>query len=979
MSEGPLEGPHDENALSYAAYSIHPPKIVIVGRHPPPSPMTSCPGTPQSQLSGFSNQSTTVEITSIRVPGSMKVAIPKHVSLRSTPSSSPPRLRLSAQDATIGNQSRNDPSTRARTTAVNRDQSISDSQDLQKKNISISAIRSTSKSAIRSNNNTGNAKYRDKRPPSIDSTPDDEMAFLRGSPFNTAQHSVAPKLARPPRTPQSFPDDEGSMAKPRLSHRQPRSTPKATKLAIPRVPAASMPNDEITSSRASKRVLITTGSTRDLDTPDDEITPLRPNYSQPSKHLQDNYLDIPDDEVTPMRQQRLKPIRTPMLNASTSNGQTLQTSKAPPQSLTYQSIEMPSLSSLRSSTNETKLRTPMATSPPCQAKMEVLAPSNLGSGPQCIVTNPVESNLEIKTDVSVSTSTISHPYDTSTVQDTISDTRSDTHSFQRPMLLHSNSNAVPAFPSGVIDADASYTKGGETPDLGAITNDQIVVATCTNTSIDDTDISSMLQQAADSSLIVATDTAHLASVAGMALVRSGSNAGRFIENLLLGEDEEFQTCDSDRLDIINNFGASNEDRDDFPLENIEEEEEEEIKIRNSTAASNPNVHVYSLYSNSYDENADVNHKIGKEATFDENTDSTSEIASMVRNAQISFSEGAEGSSTTCSITDTSLKSSPLDGDSIMADCMDNDISKPLETDMSMNSSQNRSGVSSGSSKYVSIGNDGKPFIPEDLALVADNNSYDASSTAVSLDLPKGDTSITYSSSAMEIHSNTKLVTIEALDIVCGIAKGDMMLSLLSESTGKNEENINTTTHVRNAVWRVREMRKGIGILPSNSQSALETPLTSQSRKARVIIGVKIVRDLLDNATTHLKCDEFEEAAALYKDIIAIYVNASEKRKEENPRANSDQKKDELDETYFRSQVGTALHNLAIIYLLDENYNKALIFFQKAAETRRLCLGNEHADHVVSGLRWTLLFSPSFVRLISYSSTMFYFCICRRHW
>lgn len=82
--------------------------------------------------------------------------------------------------------------------------------------------------------------------------------------------------------------------------------------------------------------------------------------------------------------------------------------------------------------------------------------------------------------------------------------------------------------------------------------------------------------------------------------------------------------------------------------------------------------------------------------------------------------------------------------------------------------------------------------------------------------------------------------------------------------------------------------------------------------------------------------EFEEALCLYEKILDSY------------RSHINQcKLVDRDEAEYEPHVGTTLHNIGIVYLLNQRYDLACESLQKATAARASCLGEHHMDYISS--------------------------------
>lgn len=94
-------------------------------------------------------------------------------------------------------------------------------------------------------------------------------------------------------------------------------------------------------------------------------------------------------------------------------------------------------------------------------------------------------------------------------------------------------------------------------------------------------------------------------------------------------------------------------------------------------------------------------------------------------------------------------------------------------------------------------------------------------------------------------------------------------------------------------------------------------------------------------------DELELAIELYEGIMFAYYSYFDGAlKRYELRKGSSVGREVLD---FRPFIGTALHNLGIVNLLQGDFGAALSFFHRAAENRKACLGRAHVDYVVSAI------------------------------
>ena len=180
---------------------------------------------------------------------------------------------------------------------------------------------------------------------------------------------------------------------------------------------------------------------------------------------------------------------------------------------------------------------------------------------------------------------------------------------------------------------------------------------------------------------------------------------------------------------------------------------------------------------------------------------------------------------------------------------------------------------------------------------------------------------------------TAPVLVQTMDSELGIAKGDIMLSLLNENTKATDTSVEATwaDRVHGAIWRCRRMRKSIGCFPS-----VTSPVPTGINKSQVAKGLKSVAAAQEVALANLAHDEIDEALELFEGIIFAYFSYFE-------HAQSQQG----DKTDIKVYLGAALHNLGILNLLKGEYKEAFSFFTRAVDSRKASLGEGHPDHLVS--------------------------------
>ena len=204
---------------------------------------------------------------------------------------------------------------------------------------------------------------------------------------------------------------------------------------------------------------------------------------------------------------------------------------------------------------------------------------------------------------------------------------------------------------------------------------------------------------------------------------------------------------------------------------------------------------------------------------------------------------------------------------------------------------------------------------------------------------------------------TKPTMVESIDNETGIAKGDLMLSLLCDNSFQaSKENADSWAwRVREAIWRSRDMRKEIfgdqdladdiddddGSLRMPRRASLPVDVDD----VRVVGGIKSVASIQEKALAHLRDNKFEQSLELYEDIIFNYYSFFEEVLAKRDEFSSEDVTKEL--SNFKPYIGASLHNLGVIHLLKGDYEDAFSFFKRAVDNRRACLGEDHPECIVS--------------------------------
>eukprot|EP00544_Gedaniella_sp_CCMP2646_P002739 CAMPEP_0202510508 /NCGR_PEP_ID=MMETSP1361-20130828/53331_1 /ASSEMBLY_ACC=CAM_ASM_000849 /TAXON_ID=210615 /ORGANISM="Staurosira complex sp., Strain CCMP2646" /LENGTH=1231 /DNA_ID=CAMNT_0049144775 /DNA_START=24 /DNA_END=3719 /DNA_ORIENTATION=+ len=230
------------------------------------------------------------------------------------------------------------------------------------------------------------------------------------------------------------------------------------------------------------------------------------------------------------------------------------------------------------------------------------------------------------------------------------------------------------------------------------------------------------------------------------------------------------------------------------------------------------------------------------------------------------------------------------------------------------------------------------------------------SRETSKSLSKEISSKSFSKEISASHSKEQVATnkpamVKTLDDNNGIAKGDIVLSLLNANLSEANRAPKGGDQVRDAILRMRDMRRRqekVEMPEYEPDESGKNELDSPSKRSalpvdvddmRVVGAFDHVKTLEEDAIEHLKHDEIEAALELYEEIVSIYAEAFK-----DSAKNKRKKKDKSD---HKGYIGAALHNIGILQLLRLDFEEALSFFEKAAENRKDHFGEGSVDHLAS--------------------------------
>ena len=194
----------------------------------------------------------------------------------------------------------------------------------------------------------------------------------------------------------------------------------------------------------------------------------------------------------------------------------------------------------------------------------------------------------------------------------------------------------------------------------------------------------------------------------------------------------------------------------------------------------------------------------------------------------------------------------------------------------------------------------------------------------------------------------KPLLVQSINNDLGIPKGDIMLSLLNESTERT-----WASRVTEAIWRCRTMRQNCDTkwLRQKLQRGPGSPSKGRTSVAvdiddnAIVGGIETVEETQKSALEHLKYDDFEDAMALYENIAGSYHRYFEGLMSMSSDVPHMVLLERL--AYFKAFVGACMHNIGIIHLLRGEYAEAHMCFERATMKRAECHGVGTADHLVS--------------------------------
>mmetsp|Transcript_27615 Transcript_27615/g.59467 ORF Transcript_27615/g.59467 Transcript_27615/m.59467 type:complete len:500 (-) Transcript_27615:106-1605(-) len=227
-------------------------------------------------------------------------------------------------------------------------------------------------------------------------------------------------------------------------------------------------------------------------------------------------------------------------------------------------------------------------------------------------------------------------------------------------------------------------------------------------------------------------------------------------------------------------------------------------------------------------------------------------------------------------------------------------------------------------------NAGKPDANPDFQMNAIANSTEESNNI------KGNAPINIKFSDLE--GGEVPIMLNSMDSFDGVATGDIFLSLLSDNTGRTETSAAATwaNRVHVAIWRARRMRRSMSRVPPDAHQPI------------VMGGSQTVASVQRAALLHLKRDEINDSINLIEGITFAYYSYFERSlnlQEKNLSLDSGG-----DTVEFKPYIGTALHNLGVLNLLNASYDEALSYFIRAVENRKGYLGEDHPHYISSLVR-----------------------------
>jgi len=198
--------------------------------------------------------------------------------------------------------------------------------------------------------------------------------------------------------------------------------------------------------------------------------------------------------------------------------------------------------------------------------------------------------------------------------------------------------------------------------------------------------------------------------------------------------------------------------------------------------------------------------------------------------------------------------------------------------------------------------------------------------------------------------------LRTLDDEVGIAKGDVIISLLTNYRGPDSDssspNGETAGHieylgedlrrsdikVRDAIWRNRRQRRLKGKDEDKSYS------TSSNGG----ISRKEMESMHSAAAENVKLNEFDDALEIYEDMLSAYQDSNPEQSQGSEKSSKSRKSLPTDR---RPYIAATLHNIAIVHMLNLRFKRALPYLTKAVTIRREYLDEGDPDQVVSLVKY----------------------------
>ncbi|GKZ00505.1 hypothetical protein MPSEU_001002900 [Mayamaea pseudoterrestris] len=168
--------------------------------------------------------------------------------------------------------------------------------------------------------------------------------------------------------------------------------------------------------------------------------------------------------------------------------------------------------------------------------------------------------------------------------------------------------------------------------------------------------------------------------------------------------------------------------------------------------------------------------------------------------------------------------------------------------------------------------------------------------------------------------------VKSLDLDIGIPKGDIMLSLLNDGCPNRE-------WVKDGIWRMRRMRRNCDSTwaRTSDEQTLNLSEDASMLEADANRSKGSIAQIQAEAFQQLRRDKFDQAQLLYEDILHICHRNQEYHLRNKGSCSEAEVEKYIAES--KSYIGTLMHNLGLILLMQGKWQDAFAYLERATWNR----------------------------------------------